>query len=135
MHSVSMYVRTYQYYTMELHVNLLHECPTSSSTVPTPPKNVTITRMLLCGIELNWLPPTEPNGEVHYVIYYTPEGGTEQSIDTGSDLTHYKLTGLERNTLYTNIAVQAVNVAGRSTLSAIIAQYNHLPPSELCNMH
>ena len=96
---------------------------------------MTITRVLLCSVQLDWLPPTEYNGEMHYVIYYTPEGGTEQSIDTGSDLTHYKLTGLERNTMYTNIAVQAVNVAGQSTLSAIITQYNHLPPSELYNMN
>ena len=78
-------------------------------------------------IELNWLPPTEPNGEVHYVIYYTPEGGTEQSIDTGSDLTHYNLTGLERNRVYTNIAVLAVNSAGRSVSSIVLLQYNHMP--------
>ena len=77
-------------------------------------------------IELNWLPPTETNGEVHYVIYYTPEGGTEQSTDTGSNLTHYNLTGLERNRVYANIAVQAVNSAGRSDRSAVIAQYNHV---------
>ena len=79
------------------------------------------------GIELNWLPPTDPNGEVHYVIYYTPEGGTEQSIDIGSNLTHYNLTGLERNRVYTNIAVQANNSAGRSERSTVIAL-----PGELC---
>ena len=83
------------------------------------------------AIELIWLPPTKPNGEVHYVIYYTPEGGTEQSIDTGSDLTHYNLTGLERNRVYTNIAVQAVNLVGRSEKSAVIAWYNHTPTGEL----
>ena len=82
------------------------------------------------GVELNWLPPTEPNGEVHYVIYYTPEGGTEHSIDTGSDLTRYNLTGLERNRVYTNIAVQAVNSVGGSDRSEVIAQYNHTPPGE-----
>ena len=83
------------------------------------------------GIELNWLPPTEPNGEVlHYVIYCTPEGGIEQSIDTGSNLTHYNLTGLERNRVYTNITVQAVNSAGMSDRSAVIAQNNHTPPGE-----
>ncbi len=84
------------------------------------------------GIELIWLPPTEPNGEVHYVIYYTPEGGTEQSIDTESNLTHYNLTGLERNTVYTNISVQAVNAVGRSERSTVMAQYNHTPPGEHC---
>ena len=82
------------------------------------------------GVELNWLPPTEPNGEVRYIIYYTPEGGTEQSIDTGSDLTHYNLTGLERNREYINISVQAVNSVGRSERSVEIAQYNHTSLNE-----
>ncbi len=54
------------------------------------------------------------------------EGGTEQSIDTESDLTHYNLTGLERNRVYTNIAVQAVNMFGRSNRSTIIS-----PPGEM----
>ena len=95
---------------------------------PSSPTFLSIMREFQDGIELNWLPPIEPNGEVHYVIYYTPEGGTEHSINTGSDLTHYNLTGLERNRVYTNIAVQAVNSAGRSGRSAVIAQYNHKPP-------
>ena len=93
---------------------------------------VNITRVYQDGVELNWLPPTEPNGEVHYVIYYTPEGGTEQSIDTGSNLTHYNVTGLERNTVYNNIAVEAVNSIGRSGRSVVIEHYNHTPPGEHC---
>ena len=101
------------------------------STGPSLPEMPSITRVIEAGVELNWLPPTEPNGEVHYVIYYTPEGGTEQSIDTGSDLTHYNLTGLERNRVYTNIAVQAVNSAGRSQRSAEIVQYDHPLPGKL----
>ena len=67
---------------------------------------------------------------MHYVIYYTPEGGTEQSIDTESNLTHYNLTGLERNRVYIDIAVQAVNLVRRSERSAIIAQYTHTSPGE-----
>ena len=98
---------------------------------PSYPQKLSITRILKAGIELNWLPPTEPNGEVHYVIYYTPEGGTEQSIDTGSNLTHYNLTGLERNTVYTNIAVQAVNSAWWSYRSAVISRYTHPLPGKL----
>ena len=96
-------------------------------TVPTKPRKVKATGIFQNSVELNWLPPTEPNGEVHYVIYYTPEGGTEQSIDTGSNLTHYNLTGLERNRVYTNIAVQAVNSAGRSNRSAVLSS-----PGEMC---
>ena len=89
-----------------------------------------INRVYQDGVELNWLPPTEPNGEVHYVIYYTSENGKEQSIDTGSNLTHYNLTGLERNRVYTNIAVQAVNSVGRSERNAVMVHYNHTPPGE-----
>ena len=99
-------------------------------SVPTHPRDATITRVQADSAELNWLPPTEPNGEVHYFIYYTPEGDTEQSIDTGSNLTHYNLTGLERNRVYTSIAVQAVNSIGGSDRSAVIARYNHTEPSE-----
>ena len=79
-----------------------------------------ITSVFQGGVELSWLPPTTANGEVYYVIYYTPEGGTEQSIDTGSNL-NYNWTGLERNRVYTNIAVQAVHLAGRSERSDVSA--------------
>ena len=99
---------------------------------PSSPKSLSIAREFQNGIELNWLPPTDSNGQVHYVIYYTPENGTEQSIDTGSSLTHYNLTGLERNRVYTNISVLANNSAGRSGRSAVIAHYNHTPPGESC---
>ena len=103
--------------------------------VPSPPRKLSITKVFKDGIDLNWLPPTEPNGEVlHYVIYYAPEGVSEQNSSTGSNLTHYNLTGLERNSVYTNIAVQAVNTAGRSDRSAVIAQYNHTPPGESCDI-
>ena len=85
-------------------------------TVPTFPREVSVTRVFQDGVELNWLPPTEPNGEVlHYVIYYTPEGGTEQNSSIGSNLTHYNLTGLERNRVYTNIAVQSNDTGSNLT--------------------
>ena len=92
-------------------------------TVTTPPREVKIARVFHDGFELNWLPSIKFIGEVHYAIYYTPEGGTEQSIDTGSDLTHYNLTGLERNRVYTNIAVQAVSLVGKSERSVAPGEY------------
>ena len=105
------------------HVHDGEKCPPllHPYTVPTLPRKMNITRVFQDGVELNWLPPAEPNGEVHYVIYYTPEGGIEQSIDTESNLTYYNLTELERNRVYTNIAVQAVHLVGRSERSAIAA--------------
>ena len=66
------------------------------------------------GVELNWLPPTEPNGEVHYVVEYKREdSGNWTSVNTTSDSTHYNLTGLHSGTNYT-IRVVAVNSAGRA---------------------
>ena len=35
--------------------------------------NAVITKLFQDGVELNWLPPVEPNGEVHYVIYIIHE--------------------------------------------------------------
>ena len=83
-------------------------------TEPSHARNITITRVFQGGIELNWLPPTEPNGEVHYVVEYKREGsGNWTSVNTASDSTHYNLTGLHSGTNYT-IRVVAVNSAGRA---------------------
>ena len=84
---------------------------------PSPPRNVTITRVFQDGVELNWLPPTEPNGEVHYVVEYKREdSGNWTSVNTTSDSTHYNLTGLHSDTNYT-IRVVAVNSAGRAPIT------------------
>ena len=78
--------------------------------------------MLRDGAELNWLPPTESNGEVHYVIEYKREdSGSWTSVNTASDSTHYNLTGLHSGTKYT-IRVVAVNSAGRN--ASIHITYN-----------
>ena len=72
--------------------------------------------MLRNGVELNWLPPTEPNGEVHYVIEYKRgDSGNWTSVNTTSDSTHYNLTGLHSGTNYT-VRVVAVNTAGRAPI-------------------
>ena len=88
-------------------------------TDPSPPRSVTITRVFQDGVELNWpwLPPTEPNGEVHYVVEYKREdSGNWTSVNTTSDSTHYNLTGLHSDTNYT-IRVVAVNAAGRAPIT------------------
>ena len=85
-------------------------------TVPSPARSLTITRVLQGRVELNWLPPSEPNGEVHYVIEYKREdSGNWTSVNTTSDSTHYNLTGLHNGTNY-SIRVVAVNSAGRATI-------------------
>ena len=81
------------------------------------PRKVTITRVFQDGVELNWLPPTETNGEVHYVVEYKRENsGSWSSVNTRSDSTHYNLTGLHSGTNYT-IRVAAVNSAGRAAIT------------------
>ena len=86
-------------------------------TDPSPPRHVTITRVFQDGAELNWLPPTEPNGEVHYVVEYKREdSGSWTSVNTTSVSTHYNLTGLHSGTNYT-IRVVAVNSVGMATIT------------------
>ena len=83
---------------------------------PSPPRRITITRVFQDGVELNWLPPTEPNGEVHYVIEYKREdSGNWASVNTTSDSTHYNLTGLHSGTNY-SIRVVAVS-SGRAPIT------------------
>ena len=88
---------------------------TLNPTDPSPLRSVTITRVFQDGAELNWLPPTEPNGQVHYVVEYKREdSGNWTSVNTTSDSTHYNLTGLHSGTSYT-IRVMAVKGAGRTS--------------------
>ena len=88
---------------------------TLNPTDPSPPRNVTITRVFQDGVELNWLPPTEPNRQVHYAVEYKREDSESwTSVNTTSDSTHYNLTGLHSGTSYT-IRVVAVKGAGRAS--------------------
>ena len=86
-------------------------------TVPTKPRNLTITRVCKDGVELNWMPPREPNGELHYIIQYG-----SNTTNTASNLTYYNLTGLANGTTY-NITVMAVNSAGSNTSD--VMEYTH----------
>ena len=93
-------------------------------TVPSPPRHLTITSMCDDWIELNWIPPREPNGDIqHYIIKYTTQNGTQQEINTTNNITHYNLTGLERGQTFNNITVVAVNLAGGGEGSQPITSY------------
>ena len=85
-----------------------------SFTAPSTARSLTITRILQDGVELNWLPPTEPNGEVHYVIEYKREDSRSWTSVNTTRATHYNLTGLHSGINYT-IRVVAVNSAGRKS--------------------
>ena len=107
----------------------IHTC--TSSTDPSPPRHLTRTRPFDDGIELNWIPPREPNGDIrHYIIKYTTQDGTQQEINTANNINYYNLTGLERGQTYNNITVVAVNSAGRGGGSQPITSYVHNPTVE-----
>ena len=94
-------------------------------TAPSPPRDLTITRVFQDGIELNWIPPRETNGDIqHYIIKYTTQNLTEQDITTTDNTNYYNLTGLERGQTY-KITVVAVNSAGTSERSEAIAGYRN----------
>ena len=83
------------------------------------------------GIELNWIPPREPNGDIrHYIIKYTTQDGTQQEINTTNNINYYNLTGLERGQTYNNITVVAVNSAGGGGGSQPRTRYEHNPTVE-----
>ena len=88
--------------------------------VPTAPRGLAIARVFQDGVELNWIPPREPNGELHYIIQYG-----SNTTNTASNLTYYNLTGLVNGTTY-NITVMAVNSAGNSTSD--VMEYKHISP-------
>ena len=106
-----------------------HTC--TSSTDPSPPRHLTITRVFDDGIELNWIPPREPNGDIqHYIIKYTTQNVTQQEINTTNNINYYNLTGLERGQTYNNITVVTVNSAGGGGGSQSIISYVHNPTVE-----
>ena len=103
----------------------------TSSTDPSPPRYLTVTRVFDDGIELNWIPPREPNGDIrHYIIKYTTRDGTQQEINTTNNINYYNLTGLERGQAYHIITVVAVNSAGGGGGSQPITRYVHNPTVE-----
>ena len=106
-----------------------HTCTTS--TAPSPPRHLTRTRVFDDGIELNWIPPRKPNGDIqHYIIKYITQDGTQQKINTANNINYYNLTGLERGQTYNNIRVVAVNSAGGGGGSQPITSYVHIPTVE-----
>ena len=70
------------------------------------------------GIELNWIPPLEPNGDVYYLI-----NDGNSTVNTSSGSTYFNLTGLQRGVTY-NITVVAVNSAGWSDTETVL-NYTH----------
>ena len=100
-------------------------------TAPSPPRYLTITKVFYDEIELNWIPPREPNGDIRlYIIQYTTQDGTQQEINVTNNINYYNFTGLQRGQTYNNITVVAVNSAGIGGGSQPITSYIHSPSVE-----
>ena len=86
-------------------------------SVPSPPSLLRITRDIENGVELNWLPPVNPNGVItSYEIEYTTNSAfttISRTVLTQNSLTHYNWTGPEFPTYY--MRVRAVNSANTDT--------------------
>lgn len=77
---------------------------------------------------VNWLAPTDTGGSAitGYDVGYTPSGGTETVVSTGSTATSYAISGLADDTLY-NVRVRAENAQGAGTWSSYFPQMAWLP--------
>jgi hypothetical protein len=95
---------------------------------PSPPRDLIVTRVFQHGIELNWIPPLNPNGPAHsYIITYITEEHTEVRLEFTSLTTqHFNLTGLEQERTYYNITLFSVNTVGTSRGITMVLYY-HLP--------
>ena len=92
------------------------QCYVAIYTEPSTPRHPCVIGESEDGIELNWMPPLEPNGDVYYLIV-NELYEENQTINTSSGSTSFNLTGLQRGVTY-NITVVAVNSAGRSVIGA-----------------
>ena len=78
-------------------------------TAPTQPRMLTIIGTPTGStVELNWLPPLQPNGDIHYVIEYEPAMTPGDSVRMESNSLYFNLT-LPNEFLSYNVTVAAVN--------------------------
>ena len=94
------------------------------SAAPTVPRRLSVTRHLNnnTGIEVNWLPPRDSNGNVSYIIQYStddqfPETATVELTHSGEVL-YESITGLEQGVQY-YVRVLAVTEAGTTAGQAL----------------
>ena len=103
----------------------------STNSEPSAPRYPYIIRVNADGIELNWIPPLEPNGDVYYLIEYN-DGNRTIPVNNSSRSTYFNLTGLQRGVTY-NITVVAVNSAGRNDTGTVLS-HTHNPQRKYQSM-
>ena len=95
-----------------------------------PPRNLTVTKVCNDEVQLNWIPPKEPNGDILcYVITYTMQDGTERKVATPNNINYHILSGMVKGQNYFNISVAAFN--GKPGKRADMPSYVHRPYTTL----
>ena len=95
------------------------------------PRHVTITRVFQDGIELNWIPPKDPNGDILcYVITYAMQNGTIREVATAYNINYLTLTGMVKGHNYFNISVVAFNGKPGKKM-VMMTRYVHNPNTTL----
>ena len=85
------------------------------STAPFPPRMLTMTgEPTGSTVELNWLPPHQPNGAIHYEIEYEPAMTPGDPVNAGSSSSPYFTLTLPNEFLTYNVRVAAVNTQGQA---------------------
>ena len=100
---------------MHLHHNIY------ISTAPSPPRMLTmIGTPSGSTVELNWLPPLHPNGDIHYDIEYEPARILRDSATATGIRTRFYTLSLPVGPLSYNVRVVAVNTQGRASSNILV---------------
>ena len=67
---------------------------------PSKPRFLTVTTTFTQGLQLNWIPPKQPNGPILYQLNYGTNTTQFTTVHTAGDDTYHNLTGLQQNTAY-----------------------------------
>ena len=59
-----------------------------SLTAPNPPTGLMVTQVTDTSVIVSWTPPTDTTGVTGYRIFYTEDGGSEQSRDVSGGTTN-----------------------------------------------
>ena len=86
---------------------------TAIPSAPSAPRMLTVTATPSGStVELNWLPPLYPNGDIRYEIEYDPAMSSGDPVNAGSSSTLYFTLTLPNEFLTYNVRVVAVSTQG-----------------------
>ena len=110
---------------MPQYINVLLRMLLPHSTAPSSPRSVTITRVFENGIELNWISPREPNGEVRFGV--TVSSNTMNIFQRWCGHSHCNVTRLQKGVRYSIqvLAFNNINVMRSTFTRSTALTYEH----------